>query len=947
MLCGLSEEFGTNSRDYPSISPLLSQRSDADELRGASPAEMREQLDASQRERALYLESKRQENARHAQTMDIDRDEDDDVDEQDREARRRRRKHGNRYLRRLVATTDDEDDDDDDDEDLSIDVDDQVYNRYDFEEDEMSEVEDVNYDVSSSASDISGTPSISSNSRASFSSSQTSQQAQRRHTAGRVAQKESGYDEYGEPLSQSTEMSRVSTAPSSSLSHRSLDDIDLENDDMQTLLQLKDRVRHLKMGVDLQHFDANLLLHRLDYWFTILCPSKLGGRPPTSMEVLDHVIKVVYGVDENGQIGGGVSLRTLQTNMVENVTKTYNALVARNVIDETHITDESRAIKDKLVAMSRNIANAYECAMRMEQMRLGSSENSRAQLPGDPNMHHYYTPHQEQDDNDYQRLLRFILNRCSVHGLVKRENDEEWLYRPVYTPFDARDRSGGHFTFSYKRTCTFEQFIELSVSPKEMHWQQWKWLNSGKGRIRKNLADALRSTYDWQLPFAEKDRGIHSWLDGVYFVESNIFYDYTNEKDMAELNMICRHSDTNRHNRRCAVKFHNAEFKDKEKEQLLAENNRDWYHALPTKTFQKILDDQDLSEDVCKWIYIMCGRMLYATGALDNWQIQLFIKGIAGSGKSTWLRFMMRLFEFEDIGIMSNRVEPNFALFHMMDCMAWFALDVKENWNLDQTTWQSIVTGEETAIARKYMKAIVRRWTAPGMIASNVFPDWKDNSESVSRRILLVILKNIVRDVDPNIENKLIEELPMFFKKINVAYLGAVKDHKDADIWKVVPQEFRDNRRKLRQATNALDAYLDCSDKIALRKGAYIRFDDFKKGYQQYVRQNYDRDKQYKTDTLKATTANTTFQRMGIDVVWDTRPEECWNEDSKPVKTYWVTNVCSREDAQMMDDLIERGLANMNISGGAPSNNNNNGEDGDGDTQMGPDIDPFEGNAFA
>ena len=64
------------------------------------------------------------------------------------------------------------------------------------------------------------------------------------------------------------------------------------------------------------------------------------------------------------------------------------------------------------------------------------------------------------------------------------------------------------------------------------------------------------------------------------------------------------------------------------------EELKDWYN-IPTPNFQKILDYQEFSEDVCRWMYILAGRMLFEVNELDTWQIMGFLKGRAKSGKST------------------------------------------------------------------------------------------------------------------------------------------------------------------------------------------------------------------------------------------------------------------------------------------------------------------------
>ena len=50
---------------------------------------------------------------------------------------------------------------------------------------------------------------------------------------------------------------------------------------------------------------------------------------------------------------------------------------------------------------------------------------------------------------------------------------------------------------------------------------------------------------------------------------------------------------------------------------------------------QCIFDYQEFDEDVSRWVYVFIGRLFFDLGELDNWQVAMFLEGVAGSGKST------------------------------------------------------------------------------------------------------------------------------------------------------------------------------------------------------------------------------------------------------------------------------------------------------------------------
>lgn len=97
----------------------------------------------------------------------------------------------------------------------------------------------------------------------------------------------------------------------------------------------------------------------------------------------------------------------------------------------------------------------------------------------------------------------------------------------------------------------------------------------------------------------------------------------------------------------------------------------------------------------------------------------------------------------------SNTVEKNFPLEALVDCFMYLALDIGSDFTLDQTLWQSMVSGEEVAINRKNKLRITVIWVHPGMLAGNNMPPWRDNSHSVSRRMVHFAFEKCVTGTNP------------------------------------------------------------------------------------------------------------------------------------------------------------------------------------------------------
>lgn len=118
--------------------------------------------------------------------------------------------------------------------------------------------------------------------------------------------------------------------------------------------------------------------------------------------------------------------------------------------------------------------------------------------------------------------------------------------------------------------------------------------------------------------------------------------------------------------------------------------------VLTTPEVDKILDDQRLTKETKRWVYILLGRLLYEVGEYDNWQVLLFFKGVAGSGKSTLAKLMRRVFPPSHVATLSSNVEPKFGLAPLYDKYLIICSEVKKDFGMNQGDLQSAVSGERT-----------------------------------------------------------------------------------------------------------------------------------------------------------------------------------------------------------------------------------------------------------
>jgi len=359
----------------------------------------------------------------------------------------------------------------------------------------------------------------------------------------------------------------------------------------------------------------------------------------------------------------------------------------------------------------------------------------------------------------------------------------------------------GHFTRAWSRVKEIKEFVS-EMADKDSHYERWRDLTT-KGSTFNEVARHLEVCTDHQFPEIKKNRQCWSFKNGMFcgkvwkedlqrYVAEFLPYE-SREFQMLDPSVV-------------AAKYFEKEFVDHTQE-------KDWYE-IPTKHMQSILDYQGFNEDVCRWTYVMIGRLAYEIGEVgENWQIIPFFKGVARSGKSTLVtRVCKAIFETEDVRTLSNNIETKFGLSSIYDGFMFLAPEIKGNIQLEQAEFQSIVSGEDVSLAVKHEKAKSIVWKVPGVLAGNQIPDWRDNAGSILRRILPWNFGRQVKDADPHLDRKLDEEFPLILQKCVLGYLDYVDKFADKDIWNCVPRYFKTIQEDLAKNVSTLLHFMTSSD---------------------------------------------------------------------------------------------------------------------------------------
>ena len=321
---------------------------------------------------------------------------------------------------------------------------------------------------------------------------------------------------------------------------------------------------------------------------------------------------------------------------------------------------------------------------------------------------------------------------------------------------------------------------------KDSYLQRWKDLTS---TTVTKVASHLIGCRTYDFPDLKPDRLIRTFKNGIFVIRPNTV-EFLNFLDLCEVpsNMV-------------SCKYISQEF------DLSMMEYYNWYN-VPTPVFDSILKHQEWNALVRNQIYTQLGRTFFSLNTYDKWEIIPFFKGVAGSGKSTIGRLMMKFYNKEDVGILSSNMEAQFGLEPIYEKLLYMCLEVTNTFKLNRADFQSMISGEDVSVAGKHKTAKTVRWNTPGLFFGNELGPWQDSAGSITRRLLVFELNNRVTEVDTEMDAKLTNELPQLLFKFIQAYQATVTHCGSKGIWQIVPQYLIKVKERIAINTNPIKRFI-------------------------------------------------------------------------------------------------------------------------------------------
>ena len=425
----------------------------------------------------------------------------------------------------------------------------------------------------------------------------------------------------------------------------------------------------------------------------------------------------------------------------------------------------------------------------------------------------------------FHELLDHVMGLFRSEGL-RREGED--AYDKVYT-------EAGHPTIAWERKYSIAEFVTLRVR-KSVNIKMWLIKAKEKNPVPR-IVDHLCSSNEAEFSDVNSSRTLFSFENGVYDAENNEFHPYPLARDSP----LLAKGAPSAGNHFAGVEFPVADY------ERLKGGDHLHYKNIDTGVLDSVLEYQDMPADAIEWIYFSIGRMIYPIGTYDDLQYFLFFDGAAGCGKSTIIKVIQSLYHKSKVGIVSNNIETTFGLSSLYDKWICVAPEIKHDWRISVTEFQSMASGESVSVAVKNKNTVQLVWNAPVALAGNEIPGFNDLAGSVSRRLLVPKFVNKPEREDATLLPRILGIMGHIILKANFAYRYMVANGFDSSLWDIVPDYFADIRAEVQRAINPLIDFMESAkfvnDDARDHRGRFkykVGFQDFKDLVKDFFKEKHD-----------------------------------------------------------------------------------------------------------
>lgn len=366
-----------------------------------------------------------------------------------------------------------------------------------------------------------------------------------------------------------------------------------------------------------------------------------------------------------------------------------------------------------------------------------------------------------------------------------------------------------HKTYCWKKIESIKLVIDKELVTRQTDFELWKLLTSSSSMLNQVTEGLKDWMNDGDFQQLELCRHARSFRNGVllllregakflpYDTDSRVFSHYGLTSEI----MSTRYYDMDFHSFSC---FPHDPLQ------------------IPTPGMQTILDLQKFNPATCRVIYGMIGRLLHKLGTYDKWHVMPLFLGQAQTGKSSIGSIVQQMFKSDDVGTIDSGGEEVFKLQAIYDKSVWICYEVTKNFNLPDSYFLSMVSGDSMNIpVKSKAPVILPKWEVPGICFGNEMASWNDKQGNFVRRILFISFKHSLppHQKDTDLQQKIERlEMGLLIAKCHNCYMYMLDQIADRDIWTCLPSFFLQEKEKMERIMNPLKAFVESN--------VFIRGDD-------------------------------------------------------------------------------------------------------------------------
>lgn len=363
--------------------------------------------------------------------------------------------------------------------------------------------------------------------------------------------------------------------------------------------------------------------------------------------------------------------------------------------------------------------------------------------------------------------------------------------------------------------------------------------------ICNNVANLLTKNVNSYFPEVCKSRYLFSFQNGIWNFANLTFITFDNlyksdksDQELEDIKVFRKYSSAN---------YIDRFFED----QSHIKNWRD----IDTPPVEVIAKAQGWERDTIDQYYAVHGRFFYFTTEPFLMKIDATVihHGVAGTGKSTFLKWLRRMYPIENLGIITNNFETRFGLMSLMDCWAALGPEIKHNFSMNQAEFTQLCeTNEVVVINRKHLGADKSVIDFPTFLAMNEFPKWRDSAGSLARRLIAFPYSKIVpKDkLKPDLSQEFYNCSSKLVQKLARAFLEFSNLNKDKEINApgVLSPQIQEAVHKLMQQSHPLIHFFNDCKTIAILPDTFCKWTDFLEVFNKWAKNTG-----YKPETIRWT----------------------------------------------------------------------------------------------